>query len=68
MVLNDLPTVRDLPAEWWEKWSPVAGTDLPRVLQDPNPGHAEIPNREEIAQRNRQVVLRLLESARPYWF
>jgi acetoin utilization protein AcuC len=68
LVMNNLPTLWDIPDEWSEKWGQVAGTDLPRTLQDPNPGHADIANREEIAQRNRQVALRLLESARPYWF
>ncbi len=68
LVMHDLPTARDLPDMWWEKWSRVAGADLPLALHDPNPGHADIPNREEIAHRNRQVAHRLLDSARQYWF
>lgn len=67
LVLHGLPTAWEIPEMWAEKWSHVAGTDLPGMLQDPNPGHADIPNREEIAQRNRQVAHRLLAAARPYW-
>ena len=68
LTLHDLPTSAELPDTWWEKWSGVAGTDAPVTLHDPNPGHPDIPNREEIRHRNHQVVARLLESARPYWF
>ena len=44
--------------------------DLPvaETLHDPNPSHADIPNRYEIAHRNRQVAERLLDLARQYWF
>jgi len=37
-------------------------------LHDPNPSHADIPNRYEISHRNRQVAERLLDLTRQYWF
>ena len=37
-------------------------------FHDPNPSHADIPNRYEIAHRNRQVAERLLDLTRQYWF
>jgi acetoin utilization protein AcuC len=68
LLIHDLPVAGELPDAWWNKWSRKAGMDLPHQLHDPNPGHAEIPNRQEIAHRNRQVAHRLLEAASQYWF
>lgn len=68
LLICDLPAVGDLPAAWWEKWTGLLGQELPMTLHDPNPGHAEIPNRLEIAHRNVQVAHRLLDAARQYWF
>lgn len=68
LVMHDLPVVRDLPESWRSKWSHTSENELPHTLHDPNPSHADIPNRYEIAHRNRQVAERLLDLARPYWF
>jgi len=68
LLLHDLPVVHDLPAAWWEKWTGLLGEKLPKTLHDPNPGHADIPNRQEIVHRNRQVANRLLDAASLYWF
>jgi len=68
LLLHDLPVVHDLPAAWREKWTGLLGEKLPKTLHDPNPGHADIPNRQEIVHRNRQVAHRLLNAASQYWF
>jgi acetoin utilization protein AcuC len=68
LVMHDLPVVRDLPESWRSKWSHISENELPHTLHDPNPSHADIPNRYEIAHRNRQVAERLLDLARQYWF
>lgn len=68
LLLHDLPVVHDLPASWREKCTGLLGDKLPETLHDPNPGHADIPNRREIVHRNRQVARRLLDAASAYWF
>jgi acetoin utilization protein AcuC len=68
LVMHDLPTERNLPHAWRDKWIRVAGNSLPEELQDPNGGHADIADRKVIAHRNLRVAHRLLESARAYWF
>jgi acetoin utilization protein AcuC len=67
-VARDLPVIRDLPESWRSKWSHTSENELPHTLHDPNPSHADIPNRYEIAHRNRQVAERLLDLTRQYWF
>jgi acetoin utilization protein AcuC len=67
LLMHDLPLACDLPEAWRKRWNAVLDTDLPAALHDPNPGTIDIPNRREIAHRNRQVAQRLLEAARPYW-
>jgi len=68
LVMHDLPVVRDVPEAWRSKWSRALKNELPSTLHDPNPSHADIPNRYEIAHRNRQVAERLLDLTRQYWF
>ncbi len=68
LLIHDLPLPTDLPEVWRSRWSRIFDGQPPAALHDPNPGHAEIPNREEIAHRNRQVAKRLLEAASHYWF
>ena len=68
LVIHDLPLVNELPEAWREKWKGTLGMDAPETLHDPNPGHADIPNRPEIEHRNLQVAHRLLDAARHYWF
>lgn len=68
LVMHDLPVVRDVPEAWRSKWSRALSNELPSTLHDPNPSHADIPNRYEIAHRNRQVAERLLDLTRQYWF
>lgn len=67
LLLHDLPLPQDLPSEWVTKWSERLQEKLPTTLQDPNPGRPDIPNRDQIAHRNRQVAERLLEVARFAW-
>ncbi|HEX5854096.1 MAG TPA: acetoin utilization protein AcuC [Thermoanaerobaculia bacterium] len=68
LVMHGLPVVRDVPEAWRSKWSGALKNELPATLHDPNPSHADIPNRYEIAHRNRQVAERLLDLTRQYWF
>ncbi len=68
LVMHDLPLVRDVPEAWRSKWSRALSKELPSTLHDPNPSHADIPNRYEISHRNRQVAERLLDLTRQYWF
>ncbi|MGA2262255.1 MAG: acetoin utilization protein AcuC [Acidobacteriota bacterium] len=68
LLMHDLPLASELPAAWREKWSGALGDKPPMTLHDSNPGHADIPNRQEIVHRNLQVAHRLLDAARPYWF
>jgi acetoin utilization protein AcuC len=67
LLLHDLPVPRDVPDAWRRRWRGLAG-ELPATLHDSNPGHADIPNREAIRHRNRQVAERLLDAASRYWF
>ena len=68
LVMHDLHVAQDLPESWRSKWSRTSENELPHTLHDPNPSHADIPNRYEIAHRNRQVAERLLDLTRQYWF
>ncbi|HEX2720538.1 MAG TPA: ABC transporter substrate-binding protein, partial [Candidatus Deferrimicrobium sp.] len=58
LVIHGLDVTRDLPETWRSKWSRSSKDELPHALHDPNPSHADIPNRYEIAHRNRQVAER----------
>jgi acetoin utilization protein AcuC len=68
LLIHDLPLVENVPEAWRCRWNGALQIDLPDTLHDPNPSHADIPNRYEIAHRNRQVAERLLDLTRPYWF
>jgi acetoin utilization protein AcuC len=68
LLIHDLPVPRDLPQAWLSRWGNKFEKGWPMALHDPNPGHADVPNREEIAHRNRQTAQHLLATARQYWF
>lgn len=68
LMIHDLPLPQDLPREFRDKWNSVIEYKLPRTFHDANPGYPEVPNRREIAHRNRQIAQRLLEAAGHYWF
>ncbi|HEX7485132.1 MAG TPA: acetoin utilization protein AcuC [Vicinamibacterales bacterium] len=68
LLIHDLRVVGDLPEPWRRKWKATLEDRVPAALHDPTPSRFDIPNREEIAHRNRQTAQRLLEGARPYWF
>ncbi|MGZ4808544.1 MAG: acetoin utilization protein AcuC [Thermoanaerobaculia bacterium] len=68
LLVHDLPLPLDLPEAWRNRWSHVFEGEPPMFLHDSNPGHDGIPNREEIAHRNRRVAQLLLEAASHYWF
>jgi len=68
LVMHGLDVVEEVPESWRSRWSEASKDGLPRTFHDPNPSHADIPGRHEIAHRNRQVAERLLDLARQYWF
>jgi acetoin utilization protein AcuC len=68
LLIHGLPIPHELPGEWWARWCAILGYDVPRSLHDSFSGHADIPRRQVIEQRNRQTVHRLLTAARDYWF
>jgi acetoin utilization protein AcuC len=68
LLLRDRPVPEEIPAAWRQKWTPVIGRMTPRRFHDIEIPRDAIPDRHEIAQRNRQQAQLLLEQARPYWF
>jgi acetoin utilization protein AcuC len=66
LMIHDLPLVEALPPAWLDKWNHVIGNKL-STFHDLNPSYPPIPNREEIAHRNRQVTQRLLDLTSQYW-
>jgi acetoin utilization protein AcuC len=68
LLIHDLPVPGRLPEAWRRKWTATLEGTVPAALHDPTPSRFDIPNRQEIAHRNRQTGERLLEGARPYWF
>jgi acetoin utilization protein AcuC len=68
LMIHDLPVAQNLPDVWREKWNRVIEYKLPHAFHDANPGRPDVPNRQEIAHRNRQVTGRLLDVAGHYWF
>lgn len=68
LLVHDLSVPAELPEAWRSKWSRALENELPTTFHDPNPAHADIPNRYEIAHRNRQVAERLLDATRQYWY
>ena len=67
LLVHDLPVPRELPEGWRSRWSTALATELPKTFHDPVPAYADVPNRQEIAHRNRQMVQRLFEATREYW-
>ncbi len=68
LMIHNLPVPQDLPPAYRDKWNRVIEYKLPRAFHDANPGYPEVPNRQEITHRNRQIARRLLEAAGHYWF
>ncbi len=68
LMIHNLPVPQDLPPAYRDKWNRVIEYKLPRAFHDANPGFPEVPNRQEITHRNRQIARRLLEAAGHYWF
>jgi acetoin utilization protein AcuC len=68
LMIHDLPLARILPPQWRDKWSRALRSRLPQTFHDPDPAYPPVPNREEIAHRNRQATQRLLDLASHYWF
>jgi acetoin utilization protein AcuC len=68
LILHGLPPAQDLPPAWLKKWVRAIGDTLGPAFHDPDPAFSPVPNREEIAHRNRQVVRRLLDLTHRHWF
>ncbi len=67
LLVHGHPVPAALPESWTARWSGVLKGHVPRAFHDPDPSYADVPNRQEIRHRNRQVAQRLLDLARPYW-
>ncbi|MER3482126.1 MAG: acetoin utilization protein AcuC, partial [Meiothermus sp.] len=67
LMLQNQPLPDHLPEPWLRRWGSLLGRFLTHTPLDPEGGYSEIPRRPEIERRNRQVAVRLLETARPYW-
>ncbi|MGE5345657.1 MAG: acetoin utilization protein AcuC [Acidithiobacillales bacterium] len=67
LLVHDLPLASEVPDGWRRKWEGILGEELPRTFHDGDSRRPEIPDRLEIADRNRQVAERLLDLARQYW-
>ncbi len=68
LVMNDLPVPEAIPPAWAEKWASRLAGNVAAGLHDPVPPYDPLPNRDEIAGRNRLVVKRLIDALMPYWF
>ena len=68
LALHDLPVGGDLPESWRRTWSGTVERPLPTTLHDPASTDILVPNRDDIAHRNREVAHRLLDATRQYWF
>ena len=68
LLMHNLPLFQELPAAWRERWGTFLDQELPQTLHDPVQENLEVPGSQAIAQRNRHVAQRLLETVRPYWF
>lgn len=68
LLVHDLPVPEELPRAWRTRWKRVLGERFRPAFHDPVLPSTLVPNRAEIAHRNRQVADRLLEAASPYWF
>ncbi len=68
LLVHDLPVPEELPRAWRTRWKRILGERFRPAFHDPVLPSTLVPNRAEIAHRNRQVADRLLEAARPYWF
>ena len=67
LVIHGLPVPAEVPEAWRRTWQGILGEELPKSFHDPESRRPEIPDRLEIAHRNRQVAERLLDLARQYW-
>lgn len=68
LTVHGLPVASELPPEWRQRWQERLGVELPSAMHDPNPPFSPVPQREEIADHNRRVTDRLLDSLMPYWY
>ena len=65
LLIHDLPVPPDLRRSGGAAGARSSAAEPPEAFHDANPLGADIPNREEIAHRNRQVAQRLLEGRPP---
>ncbi|MBZ5589489.1 MAG: acetoin utilization protein AcuC [Acidobacteriia bacterium] len=68
LTIHGHPVASELPASWRQRWQERLGVDLPAAMHDPNPAYPPVPLREEIADHNRSITNRLLDSLMPYWY
>ncbi|MGZ6807646.1 MAG: hypothetical protein ACXVGG_13620, partial [Mycobacteriaceae bacterium] len=68
LTVHGLPVASELPPEWRQRWQERLGVELPAAMHDPDPAFSPVPQHEEIADHNRRVTDRLLDSLMPYWY
>ena len=67
MFLCRFEIPEELPAEWILKWEKKLNKKIPVKLHDPNPSYDPIPRKEEITNRNHELVQRLLDAVVADW-
>ena len=67
LLVRDLPVPDRLPGEWTARWRDAPGGPVPDGMHDAELPAGAVPQREEIARKNRQTAERLMDAARPYW-
>lgn len=61
MEMNDLNTPNgNLPKEWLDRWSTESPVPLIPTWMDPNPLYEPIPRKEEITEKNKQMLEKAL--------
>lgn len=67
LTMLGFPLSMELTGAWLEQWRTLLGPKVGHTLHDPVPAYPELPDREERARRNRDVVGRLLDSLLRFW-
>ncbi len=67
MEMNDIPLPQgDLPKEWLDQWQPESPVQLIPTWLDPDNLYEPIPRKEEITEKNKQVLDKALYSIRSH--
>lgn len=65
LTMKQLPTpTGPLPQQWLDRWQPEAPVPLIPTWEDPNPLYEPIPRKDEINEKNAQMLERALQMIR----